>query len=95
MWPCTRSENFDMKTVLDHPEKTLLKIAHDVYTEKESDFALASIFAVLSDTKSLPSKVAFFSFFCFGIAFSRLMVQLVQLVQVQLKGQYHRLRMPR
>lgn len=49
-----------MKTVLDHPEKILLKIAHDVYTEKESDFALASIFSVLSDTKSFPSEVAFF-----------------------------------
>ena len=34
-----------------------------MYTEKESDFALASIFAVLSDTKSFPSKVAFFFIF--------------------------------
>ena len=36
-----------MEAVLDYPEKALLKIAHDVYTEKESDFALASIFYYL------------------------------------------------
>ena len=33
--------------MLEHPEKTLLEIAHDVYTETGSDFALASIFYYL------------------------------------------------
>jgi len=36
-----------MKAVLEHPEKTLSEIAHDVYTETGSDFALASIFYYL------------------------------------------------
>ena len=36
-----------MEAVLEHPEKTLSEIAHDVYTETGSDFALASIFCYL------------------------------------------------
>ena len=31
-----------MEAVLEHPEKTLSEIAHDVYTETGSDFALAN-----------------------------------------------------
>ena len=36
-----------MEAVLEHPKKTLSEIAHDVYTETGSDFALVSFFYYL------------------------------------------------
>jgi len=46
-----------MEAVLEHPEKTLSEIAHDVYTETGSDFALASIFYYLKRNRCGLKKV--------------------------------------
>ena len=62
-----------METVLEQREKTLSEIAHDVYTETGSYFAVASIFCFLfSETKSFKSKKGLFDFFGFGLDFSRI-----------------------
>ena len=46
-----------MEAVLEHPEKTLSEIAHDVYTETGSDFALASLFYYLKRNRFSLKKV--------------------------------------
>ena len=46
-----------MEGVLEHPEKTLPEIEHDVYTETGSDFALASIFYYLERNPCSLKKV--------------------------------------
>ena len=46
-----------MEVVLEHPEKTLSEIAHDVYTETGSDFALACIFYYLKRNRFILKKV--------------------------------------
>jgi len=43
--------------MLEHPVKTLSEIAHDVYTEMGSDFALASIFYYLKRNRCSYKKV--------------------------------------
>ena len=51
-----------MEVVLEHPEKILSEIAHDVCTETGSDFALASILYYLKrDRRSLKKVCLNFS----------------------------------
>ena len=50
-------ESFIIEAVLEHPEKTLLEIVQDVYTETESDFALASISYYLQRNRCSLKKV--------------------------------------
>ena len=51
-----------MEAVLEQREKTLSEIAHDVYTETGSYFAVASIFCFLKRNR-LSLKKGFFDFF--------------------------------
>jgi len=46
-----------MEAVLEHPEKTLSEIAHNVHTEMGSDFALISIFYYLKRNRCSLKKV--------------------------------------
>lgn len=46
-----------MEAVLEHPEKTLSEIAHDVYSQMGSDLALASIFYYLRRNRFSRKKV--------------------------------------
>ena len=46
-----------MEAVLEQREKTLSKIAHDVYTETGSNFAVASIFCFLKQNRLSLKKV--------------------------------------
>ena len=48
-----------MEAVLEQSEKTLSEIAHDVYTETGSHFAVASIIFLFSETKLFKSKKRF------------------------------------
>ena len=59
------------EAVLEQREKTLSEIAHDVYTETGSYFAVASIFCFLKRNRLSVKKVLIF--FCLGLDFSRIM----------------------
>ena len=50
-------EFFIIEAVLKHPKKTLSEIAHDVYTETGSDFALARIFYFLKRNRLSLKKI--------------------------------------